>query len=51
MLRLENLNKVMREVKQEKFHKMSVNERFDMVNNRLENRLDRVAVQSGGLNL
>lgn len=50
MLRLENLNKTINSSEFTKFYKLSVSDRFDIVNERLKNKLDRVALQSGGLN-
>ncbi len=34
-----------------KFYKLSVSDRFDIVNSRLNNQIDRVAIQTGGLSL
>lgn len=34
-----------------KFYKLPVNDRFEIVNNRVNDEIDRVTVQTGGLSL
>lgn len=51
MERLENLNKSIDNSQFAKFYKLPVGDRLDIISNRSEGQVDRVAIQSGGLSV